>query len=66
MTIVEMTIRLGELEKERKEIDTEVKRLELEISHLSSQRRIETLARETLGMHYPAPTAVSPLRMNNK
>ncbi len=53
MTIMEMTIRIDKYDKERKEIETEVKRLELEISHLTSQRRIETIAVETLGMRYP-------------
>ena len=50
---MELTIRVGELEKEKREISNEVQRLELEISHLSSRKRIETIATETLGMRYP-------------
>ncbi|MCH7760778.1 cell division protein FtsL [candidate division TA06 bacterium] len=61
ITITELTIRIGELEKERKEVANEVQRLELDISYLSSRNRIETLARETLGMRYPRLTEVSTL-----
>ena len=53
MAIMELTIQIGEYEKERKVIANQVKRLEFEISHLSSQRRIESLAEEFLNMHYP-------------
>jgi cell division protein FtsL len=53
MSVMEMTIQIDKYEKERNEIETEVKRLELEISHLTSQKRIETIAVETLGMRYP-------------
>ena len=63
---MELTIRIGELENEKKEIATEVKRLELEISHLSSQRRIESVALETLGMCYPRRGEVSSIRMKNE
>ena len=53
MSIVELTIRVGELEEEKRRVKNEVERLELEVSHLSSRRRIEAIARETLGMRYP-------------
>jgi len=66
ISIVELTIKTGELEKERKELETEVKRLEMEVTQLSSQKRIETIARESLGMHYPGLSEVSSIRMNER
>ena len=53
---------ISSLQSQIRSDQEDVKRLRLEVAHLASDSRIETLAREQLGLQMPAPGQV--IRVN--
>jgi cell division protein FtsL len=53
ISAVQLTIRIEKLKEDVASLENEVKRLEIRKTELSAHRRIESVAREKLGLRYP-------------
>lgn len=66
MKVVRLGYEISELSRERRVLDEEHRRLQLERSMLRDPARIERLAREKLGMRRPEPAQLRVARPGTK
>ncbi len=58
ISAVQLTIRIEKLKEEVASLENDVKRLEIRKTELSAHRRIESVAREKLGLRYPKQSEI--------